>query len=207
MARNKDNNYFDTFIELTGYSVQAANLLNEIMNNYHPEELKSRMEEMHAIEHRGDEARHAMVKRLAREFITPIEREDIMSMADAIDNVTDTIEDVVMRMYMFNVTYVREYGLKMTEVIVKCCDALKLALNEFSNFRKSQTIHKLLVDINFYEEEGDRLFTEATRDLYVNCKDFLEVAAWDQTFHYLERCCDACEEVADVIENIMMKNS
>ena len=207
MARKKDINYFDTFVELTGYSCQAAYLLNDVMNNFHADELKDKMEEMHNIEHSGDEARHAMVKKLAREFITPIEREDIMAMADAIDNVTDTIEDVMMRMYMFNVTNVREYGLKMTEIIVKCCDALKLALNEFYNFRKSQSLHQLIVEINFFEEEGDKLFTEATRDLYVNCKDYLEVAAWDQTFHYLERCCDACEDVADVIESVMMKNS
>ncbi len=207
MARKKDANYFDTFVELAGYSCQAANLLDSIMNNFRADELKSKMEEMHAIEHGGDEARHAMVKKLAREFITPIEREDIMAMADAIDNVTDTIEDVVMRMYMFNVIRIREHGIKMAEIIVRCCNALKLALDEFYNFRKSQDLHKLIIEINFLEEEGDRLFTQATRDLYVNCKDFLEVAAWDQTFHYLEKCCDACEDVADIIESVMMKNS
>lgn len=207
MARKKDANYFDTFVELAGYSCQAANLLDNIMNNFRADELKSKMEEMHAIEHGGDEARHAMVKKLAREFITPIEREDIMAMADAIDNVTDTIEDVVMRMYMFNVIRIREHGIKMAEIIVRCCNALKLALDEFYNFRKSQDLHKLIIEINFLEEEGDRLFTQATRDLYVNCKDFLEVAAWDQTFHYMEKCCDACEDVADIIESVMMKNS
>ena len=111
MARKMDANYFDTFVELAGYSCQAANLLDNIMNNFRADELKSKMEEMHAIEHGGDEARHAMVKKLAREFITPIEREDIMAMADAIDNVTDTIEDVVMRMYMFNVIRIREHGI------------------------------------------------------------------------------------------------
>ena len=207
MAGKKGVNYFDTFVELTGYSCQAADLLNEIMHNFNPDHLKAKMEEMHVIEHSGDEARHAMVKKLAREFITPIEREDIMAMADSIDNVTDTIEDVLMRMYMFNVRHIREHGIKMTEVIVKCCNASKLALNEFYNFRKSQDLHKLIVEINCLEEEGDRLFTEATRDLYVNCRDYLEVAAWDQTFHYLEKCCDACEDVAEVIESVMMKNS
>lgn len=207
MARKKDTNYFDTFVELADYSCQAAYLLNNIMNNFRADELKSKMEEMHAIEHGGDEARHAMVKKLAREFITPIEREDIMAMADAIDNVTDTIEDVVMRMYMFNVTHIRDHGIKLAEIIIRCCNALKLALDEFYNFRKSQDLHKLIIEINFLEEEGDRLFTQATRDLYVNCKDFLEVTAWDQTFHYMEKCCDACEDVADIIESVMMKNS
>ena len=207
MAKKNDANYYETFVELSGYACQAANLLNEIMNDFKSDELKSKMNEMHAIEHSGDEARHVMIKKLVREFITPIEREDIMALTDAIDNVTDTVEDVLMRMYMYNISNVREHAIKMTEVVVKCCNALTQALNEFHNFRKSQKLHALIVEVNHLEEDGDRLYTEATRDLYCNCQDIKEVAAWDTTFHYLEKCCDACEEVANVIENVIMKNS
>jgi len=207
MARKKDSYYFDTFVELVNYSCQAANLLNQIMNNFKAEELPEKMKEMHDIEHSGDQARHVMIRKLAKEFITPIEREDIMALADAIDNVTDAIEDVVMRMYMYNITSIRPQAVKMTEIIVKCCNSLKTALGEFINFRKSQNLHQFIIEVNQLEEEGDRLFTEATRDLYCNCDDFREVAAWDTTFHYLEKCCDACEDVADAIENVIMKNS
>lgn len=207
MAHKKDNNYFNSFVELAGYSCKAANLLNDIMNNFNADELSAKMKEMHAIEHSGDEARHIIIKKLAREFITPIEREDIMAMSDAIDNVTDTIEDVLMRMYMYNITSIRDHAIQMTEVIVKCCNSLKQALDEFYNFRKSQKLHELIVEINHLEEVGDSLFTEATRDLYVNCQDSKEVAAWDIVFYYMEKCCDSCEDVADVIENVIMKNS
>jgi len=207
MGRKNSVNYFEIFVKLSEYSCQAADLLNEIMNNYHADELQEKMKKMHEIEHSADEARHAMISRLVREFITPIEREDIMAMADSIDNVTDTIEDVLMRMYMFNIKHIREHALKITDVIVKCCNALREALSEFHNFRKSQKLHNLIVEINNLEEEGDRLFMEATRNLYVTCKDYIEVAAWDQTFHYMEKCCDACEDVADVIANVVMKNS
>lgn len=207
MAHKKDNNYFDSFVELAGYSCKAADLLNEIMNKFNADELSAKMKEMHAIEHSGDEARHIIIKKLAREFITPIEREDIMAMSDAIDNVTDTIEDVLMRMYMYNITTIRAHAIEMTEVIVKCCISLKQALDEFYNFRKSHKLHELIVEINHLEEVGDTLFTEATRDLYVNCQDSKEVAAWDIVFYYMEKCCDSCEDVADVIENVIMKNS
>ncbi len=207
MARKKDENYYDIFVELVGYSCKASDLLNEIMNDYHAEKLQEKMKEMHAIEHSGDGAKHLMIKKLAREFITPIEREDIVAMADAIDCVTDAVEDVVMRMYMCNITYVREDALLMTKVIVKCCDALRQALSEFYNFRKSETLHGLIVQINQLEEEGDRLYTQAIRRLYTTCTDHLEVLAWDQTFHYLEKCCDTCEDVADIIESVMLKNS
>ncbi len=207
MARKKDGNYFDTFVELAGYSCKAADLLKNIMDNYTVVNLPQKMREMHEIEHSGDEARHRMIKKLSREFITPIEREDIMAMADSIDTVTDTIEDVLMRMYMFNISRVTEYAQKMTDVIVNCCNSLKTALDEFYNFRKSTRLHDLVVEVNRLEEEGDTLFMEATRKLYVECQDYKELAAWDTAYHYLEKCCDSCEDVANAIENVIMKNS
>lgn len=207
MLRKKDVNYFDTFVELACYTCKAADLLNRIMNSYDAEQMHSKMKEMHDIEHSGDEARHKMIRRLAREFITPIEREDIMAMADSIDTVTDTIEDVLMRMYMYNIKKVTGHARKMTEIILKCCNSMKIALDEFKNFRKSPKLHELIIEINRLEEEGDALYTEATRQLYKNCTDYKELAAWDTTYHYLEECCDACEDVADVIENVIMKNS
>lgn len=202
-----DNNYFSTFVDLVKYSCDAAALLTEIVNNYDADELKDKMKQMHDIEHAGDVERHIMIKKLAKEFITPIEREDIVALADSIDNVTDTIEDVLMRMYMFNITSMREDAIKLAAIIEKCCAALKKALEEFYNFRKSHTLHGLIIEINRLEEEGDELFKEATRRLYVEVRDPIEVLGWDQVLHYMEKCCDACEDVSDVIESVMMKNS
>ena len=207
MARKKDESYFDTFVELVGYSCDAAHLLNDFLKSFEQGIVQQKMSEMHKIEHSGDMARHKMIERLAKEFITPIEREDIMEMANAIDTVTDTIEDVLMRMYMYNLGKVTEKALQMTDVILKCCNSLKLALDEFHNFRKSEKLHELVIEINRLEEECDVLYTEATRELYVNCSDYKELAAWDTTYHYLEKCCDSCEDVANAIENVIMKNS
>lgn len=207
MLRKKDWNYFDSFVELAGYSCKAASLLSEIMRNYDADQLTAKMKEMHAIEHAGDEARHKMIRRLAKEFITPIEREDIMALADYIDTVTDTIEDVLMRMYMYNISEITPYALKMADIVVKCCNSLSQALDEFHNFRKSKKLYDFIIEVNRLEEEGDALFTEATRDLYLNCQEYKELAAWDTTYHYLEKCSDACEDVANVIENVIMKNS
>ncbi len=207
MARKKDENYFGIFVELAQYSRDAAVLLNEIIINFKASDLEEKMIQMHNIEQAGDVGRHRMMEKLVREFITPIEREDIVALADAIDNVTDTIEDVMLRIYMFNFTAMREDAIKMAGLIIKCCDALKEALQEFHNFRKSQTLHKLLVEINHLEEEGDTLFVKATRNLFVNEKNSIEILAWRETLDYMEKCCDACEDVAEVIESVMMKNS
>lgn len=207
MARKKGDDYFDTFVKLVEYSCKAADLLNDIMNNFNADQLREKMNEMHEIEHGGDTERHAMIRRLSREFITPIDREDIMSLADAIDDVTDTIEDVLLRLYMFNIRSVKDHAKKMSGIIVRCCNALKQAVEEFRSFQKSKVLHDLVVEVNVLEEEGDRLYTDAVRHLYVNSKNVVEIMAWDQTYDYLENCCDACEEVANVIEYIVLKNS
>lgn len=207
MARKRTEDYYDTFVKLVEYSCQAAELLNDVMDNFNADLLKEKMQEMHEIEYSGDTERHTMIRKLSREFITPIEREDIMSLANAIDDVTDTIEDVLLRLYMFNIRSIKEYAKKMAGIIVKCCNALKQALLEFRNFQKSKVLHDLVVEVNVLEEDGDRLYTEAVRHLFVNSKNVVEMMAWNQTYDYLECCCDACEEVANVIEYIVLKNS
>ena len=78
---------------------------------------------------------------------------------------------------------------------------------DFQNFRKSTTIHDSIIEINRLEEVGDRMYTEAVRNLYLNCKDPVEIVAWTKIFDRLELCCDACEHVANAVEGVMMKNS
>lgn len=95
----------------------------------------------------------------------------------------------------------------MTLVIKKCCTCLNDALQEFSNFKKSTTIKDKLIEINRLEEDGDDIYIEGNRELYTTCDDPMTVYAWSATYTRLEKCCDACEHVADAMEMIIMKNS
>lgn len=204
---NKQNEYFDTFSRLVEYSCQAADYLHDCMTHFSPANIGQQITEIHEIEHQADKEKHTMMEKLAREFITPIEREDIIHLAQEIDEVTDRIEDVLMRVYMYNLQTIRAEMLAFTEVITRCCCALKKAVEEFPSFRKSKTIHQYLVDINTLEEEGDRLYVSSVRGLYKEGGAGALVYAWTNTFDCLERCCDACEHVANVIESVIMKNT
>ncbi|MDR1574188.1 MAG: DUF47 family protein [Clostridiales Family XIII bacterium] len=204
---SKEDKYYEAFVEMVGYSCEAAQLLKKILYDFNPNELTEQMRNMHEIEHSGDIARHVMTKKLAREFITPIEREDIMAMGEAIDNVTDKIEDVLMRIYIFNIPEIREEAKKITDVIVRSCETLRAALSEFHNFRKSKTLHEKIILVNQLEEEADNIYTTGVRNLYLEEKDPILVQAWYETFQFLEDCCDACEDVADVVESVMLKNA
>ncbi|MDR3072178.1 MAG: DUF47 family protein [Clostridiales Family XIII bacterium] len=208
MAGKKGQMYYQSFVEMADYSHKAALFLQNVVRNYDPDKLVDLKTEMHAIEQAGDIAKHHMTKNLAKEFITPIEREDIMELASYIDTVTDKIEDVLLRLYMFNIKSIREDAIALADVIVTCTASMKQALEEIHNFKKSKTIHQLVVEVNRLEEEGDRLYTEAVRRVFTDTSiSAVEAIAWEHIYHYMEDVCDACEDVADTVEGVIMKNS
>lgn len=207
MATKKGNDYFEMLSELVDYSCSAANLLYDTLLNFEVNKIENKIEEMHKIEHSADLKKHYMMDKLLKEFITPIERGDIAELAHEIDNVTDAIEDILARIYMFNITSMRKEALDFANVIIKNCNELKGLMKEFRNYKKSQEIQKLIVNINGLEEEGDKLYIMSIRNLYTTSKDPIELMTWTDTFKYFERCCDACETAANVVESVIMKNS
>lgn len=205
--KKKGYNYFEALARLAGYSSQSAENLHRILKNFDPQKLQEMMDQMHKIEHTADIEHHQMLEHLSKEFITPLEREDIINLAQEIDEVTDSIEDVLIKIYMFNITEIRVEALAMAEVIKDCAHALGDALSELHNFKKSEAIYENIIEINRLEEVGDELYTKAVCNLYRNCAEPLKVVAWTETFFRMEKCCDYCEHAADVMESIIMKNS
>ena len=206
MAKKQDSFYFDNFVACAEDSCRAAQMLKEALENFRPETLKEQLDKIHEVEHSGD-AKHEMLDHLAKEFLPPIEREDIVSLSQNIDNMTDKVEDVMLRVYMNNVQDIEPNALKMTDVVIQCCDAVRDLLIEFKNFKRSRTIKQLIIRINDLEEESDKLFIESIRGLYTESDNPIRIIAWRDIYIYLERCADACEHVADVVESVIMKNS
>jgi uncharacterized protein Yka (UPF0111/DUF47 family) len=208
MANKKQERYYEMFVEMSSFSCDAARLLLEIFSDFDPDEMEVYLEKMHAIEHQGDVSRHSLTKLLAKEFITPIEREDIMAMSETIDQVTDKVEDVLQKMYMYNVRTIRGEAVDTIKIIIECTDSVKAALEEFNNFKKSKTINDLIIEINRLEEVGDKLYMENTRKVFTD-PDItpIEAFSWSHIYHYMEDVFDACEDTADVIEGVIMKNS
>lgn len=207
MAKKQDSFYFDNFVACAEDSCRAAQMLKAALENFKPENLKEQLDTIHEVEHSADAKKHDMLDHLAKEFLPPIEREDIVSLSQNIDNVTDKVEDVMLRVYMNNVQDIEPNALKMTDIIIQCCDALKELLQEFRNFKRSKSIKQLVIRINDLEEAADKMFMQSVRGLYTESDDPLKIIAWRDIYIYLERCADACEHVADVVESVIMKNS
>ncbi|WP_294166923.1 DUF47 domain-containing protein [uncultured Clostridium sp.] len=207
MLGKKENNYFNMLAELVDYSCEAANLLQNTLVNFNINEIEERIHEMHNIEHEADVKKHDMMNKLAKEFITPIERGDIIDIAHYIDNVTDDIEEVLTRIYMYNIREIKKEAIDFSNIIINNCNGLKKIMREFYNYKKSSEIPKLIISINDLEEEGDRLYFSTLRNLYTTSKDPIELMTWTDTLKYFEKCCDACESVANLVESVIMKNS
>ncbi|MDD4807036.1 MULTISPECIES: DUF47 domain-containing protein [Caproicibacterium] len=203
----KTSPYYDSFVTQMKYACQAAKKLQDILQHFNIENLPQKQEEMHMIEHAADQEKHTMMNQLAREFITPIEREDIIDLAQALDEVTDKIEDVLMRIYMYHINDIRPEALEFANLIVQCCDHLLAAMQEFYNFRKQTHIHEHVVEVNTLEESGDKLYIDTVHQLYGEDGKTAVKIGWVRAFDRFEDCCDGCEQVANLLESIIMKNT
>ena len=205
--RKKGYDYFEYFCASARYACQAAEHLEKSLANFAPEACREKLEVMHHIENAADGFRHDMTQVLSHEFIAPIEREDIIELAQDLDNVVDAIDDVMRRIYMFNVQTIRPEAKQFSALITKCCHALLETIEEFRHFKKSQTIGKHIIEVNTLESDGDTLHAECIRKLFCGNEDALAIVAWMTLFEGFEECLDACEDAVDVIESVIMKNT
>ena len=207
MSKKQDDYYFDNFIKCAEYTCKEAYLLKDILTEFKPEEISKRMEEVHEIERQADSQRHEITDKLAKAFITPIEREDIIALSHHIDDVTDKIEEVLIRVYINHVQEMRPEVFSMLDVVIECCEELQNLLKEFKNFKHSQKLKQSIIRLNTLEEKEDELFISSMRKLHVQEQDVRNIIAWREIYTYLEKCADACEHVADIVGSVAMKNT
>lgn len=203
----QDNFYFDEFIILVEFAKNAAEFLIEIINDYNPSIIVASLEKMHNIEHTADLEKHKVIEKLVKEFVPPLEREDIINLTQVIDDVTDAFEDVLMKLYMYNVQEMRPDAIEFATIAGQCANGLLETVKEFANYKKSTKLHPAIIEVNRLEEVGDRMYIKVVHDLFSEEKSPRTLIAWEEIYYRLEKCCDACEEVADIIETIIMKNT
>ena len=208
MGKKNKFDYFAAFEKQTEVAVREADLLIEAIDGFtEAEALGNIMELAHTIEHEGDEINHAILKTVATDFITPIEREDIINMSQYLDNIIDYIEDVMQRFYMYDVQAMHAEARAFARLVKKSCKALDRAMGEFRNFKKSKKFKQLIIDVNDYEEEADQLYMTVIRKLHTHDRENpMRVLVWSQIFDRMEKCCDSCEHAADTMNSILLKN-
>lgn len=208
MAKKSKFNYFKAYEKLAGLSVRESELLIESIRTFEDASgYSDTMELMHEFENAGDSINHAIFQNVAVDFMPPFDREDIVSLAQALDNVLDYIDDVLGHMYMYDIKTMPENAMRFAELILKSCKALDKAMSEFHSFKKNKKFKQLIVDINTYEGEADDLYRAAMRYLHTEDNDeVMHVLVWSRIYERMEKCADACEHAADIMNTILLKN-
>lgn len=201
----KEADCFELFVRGARICCKAAKQLQNIVKDQ--KDTASEIAEIHQIEQEGDQLYHRIYDYLHLSFITPIEREDILQIARYVENTIDRIDEVAIMYHMMSITKTRLDGKILAGLIMKSCNVLLEAAEEFRNFKKSKRLPSLLVEINRIEEEGDRLYQAAMKDLFSKEKDVLEVVKWKGIFSTMENVLDGVEDAADVMEGVIIKNS
>jgi len=197
----REEAFFESFVKTATEIRHAATLFQEMVAPDEP--LWDRASQINDVEHRCDELTRDVLLRLHRTFVTPIDREDIYSLATAIDDVCDFMDQVADELNLYGVEEVPQEAIQQAGVIFRAVSKLSDAIEGLDGLKN---IHHHLVDIHTLEDEGDRIVRSATAKLFSNGLDPLVVIRWKDIHHDLEMAVDKCETAAHVLESIYLKN-
>jgi predicted phosphate transport protein (TIGR00153 family) len=196
----------DKFYDLLGQAadnlVLAGGALVETMDDF--EHLQMRAERMREVEHQGDFLTHQMMNQLRQSFVTPIDREDIANLTERMDDVLDHIEAAVTALCDYEIPEPTESAREMAAVILKVCATLQQAM---AHLRRAdlRAVLPLTVEVNRLENQGDQLFRAAMRDLFQSERDVRDIIKWREVYDELEAATDSAEDVANVMEGVVLK--
>jgi predicted phosphate transport protein (TIGR00153 family) len=198
----RDRVYFAMFEEAGQNVLRASDLLDRMLRNY--PDSKDLAREILICEQEGDRITHDIIDRLNHTFVTPIDREDILVLATALDDIVDYTEEVADYLGLYKIEAPMDQAIKQAHVLLQASRQVAEAIPRLRGFRD---ISHYTVEINRLENEGDRLTREAVASLFDNGIDPMVVIRWKDLFERLEAAIDATERVANILEGIVIKNS
>lgn len=201
----KEDKFYDYFIEFGEVAYEAAILLKNLIDDLENAEVKFR--KIEEVEHKGDKLLHDIMEALNRTFITPIDREDIYSIAKAMDDIVDNIETSASKFVLFNVEKATDNSKVLSELILQSCKEVITLMTELKNMKNNKKLSSSIIEINRLEDQGDSDFRVAVRTLFTSDIPTIEVIKWREIYESLEQTLDACEDVSDIVEGVVMKHA
>lgn len=199
----KEKKFYDLFEEDSKNAVEAARVLLDLVNNWENVELK--INHITDLEHQGDEITHKIVSNLHTTFITPIDREDIASLAHTIDDVVDFIQAAADAMLIYRVSSPTQRCRELAAIILQATEELVKAMPDLRNPGQLQHILVHCVEMNRLENAADRVYRAALGELFVDTKNVAEILKWREIYNHMESATDRCEDVANVLEGVALK--
>ena len=200
----KDTVFFDLFENIVRRVVVAAEHLRHLGRNF-PDGAAD-IQRIRDAEHEADDLAHQALERLDRTFITPFDREDIHELVSGLDDIVDTIDALAKRFPLYHVKGMQAAFLKQTDVLVQATVAVSDAVHRLRKSRRLSELSDKLIEIHHHESEGDDNHHAAVSELYDGSTEPLEVMKWKEFYDMIEEAIDACEDVGNTLERIVLKN-
>jgi len=197
----REEKFYTDFQALADELKVGARLLEEMFAPDNPAWDKA--DDIKEIEHKCDALTHEIIQRLNRTFVTPLDREDIFNLARSLDDVMDAIDAVAGVVRLYKLTSVRTGARELARIITSSADQVRLAIGAMEQ-HKGLMPHA--IEVNRLENEADRVHHQAVSKLFEDEKDPIEIMKWKETLDFLEDASDRCEDVANVIEGVMVKH-
>lgn len=205
-TKAKTNPYFESFPELAHYSVKCGEMILEFMKSFDPKKSEEVKTKVHEIEHQADDVKHSVTAKLLTEFMTPIDREDIFQLLKLIDDVTDAIEEVSLKLFIYNYDELPPDTVEFMELTLECVKKMEECLKQFPHYLDKQVFDPYVQAVVKLEEDGDVKYIENVRKLYLKEKDTLQCHKAESMYTMLEEVSDRCREVCRFVQNIALKN-
>jgi predicted phosphate transport protein (TIGR00153 family) len=200
----KEIDFFELFDRAATNLTKATSVLVALMENFHT--LEERSKEIYEIEQDGDMLTHDIMRKLNKTFITPIDREDIHALASRMDDILDLIWGGVDRMLVFKITAPTQEAIEIAKDLHMTTEVVQKTIKELRGKNYSH-VQEHCIEINRLENRIDRVFRDALGKLFDDIKDPLLIIKWKEIYEHFENASDRCEDVANVLEGIVLKNA
>ena len=201
----RDEQFFDYFEQAARNIVSGAQALADLLDDY--QNVERKIERIRELEHVGDTLTHQVWEALHKTFVTPIDREDIATIIERLDDVMDYIDEAALSLQTYRITQPTQRAQELAHIIVRSTTEVEMAI---TLLRKRQDLPKILpltVEINRLENEGDYVFRHALAELFEEGQeDLASVIKWREIYDHLETAIDRCEDVANALEGVVLKH-
>jgi predicted phosphate transport protein (TIGR00153 family) len=194
--------FFDLYNRAAANAVAIAQALIELLEGF-PGGADAKVREIKELEHEGDRLTHEVIDLLNRTFVTPFDRDDMYRLVSALDDICDHIDDAAEKITGYGVREIRSQATEQARVIHRSANKLSEAIARLEGFKDSR---RQLIELRELEDEGDRIVRQAVSELFNGSSDPIALVRWKDIHEALEEAVDACENAADVLEAILVKN-
>ena len=206
--KKEDGNFFQWFEDAANISHQAALELRDLCYNFSSAQATAdAVSRLHEFEHRGDEIGHRIYEQLNKSFVTPLDREDIIQLYSAIDDVTDYVHSAGDLMAVYKVDSITPIAQQLAECIVGCTEEVATAVHHLRKRSEMSQILPSVIQINSLENQADMLLRDGLAELFDDPQDVIHVIKWRDIYTEMEQATDKAEDIADVLRGLAIKHA